>query len=150
MIQNIGPWFAQPPTWVILGLVVVLGYCLLRRRRPHDSLSREDREAHSADFPFLTTASGKPADNPEDLQNRMNQLEDILRLVYRKLDDRSRELEHKVTSLEAAVALVECPSKATAARCDYGSRLLTAGSGRSPERASQADREPASRADVDQ
>jgi hypothetical protein len=56
----------------------------------------------------------------------MNQLEDILRQVYKKLNERNRELEQTVTSLEAAMASLEKPFKAVAERCAYGSRLLNA------------------------
>ena len=77
--------------------------------------------------PFMTAQSNYAGPNPlQGLQDRMNQLEDILRQVYKKLNDRNRDLEQTVTSLEAAMASLEKPFKAVAERCAYGSRLLNA------------------------
>src|SRR5262249_23511303 len=126
MTESIGAWFAKPESWVIVGLVFVFLCWLVFHRWSERSESRQ--EGAPGDFPFMTLpASYAGGGNPlQGLQDRMNQLEDILRQVYKKLNDRNRELEQTVTSLEAAMASLEKPFKAVAERCAYGSRLLNA------------------------
>jgi len=125
MAESIGAWFAKPESWVIVGLVFVF-FCWLVWHRWSD---REEprQEGMSGEFPFMTSQANFAGGHPlQGLQDRMNQLEDILRQVYKKLNDRNRDLEQTVTSLEAAMASLEKPFKAVAERCAYGSRLLNA------------------------
>jgi len=125
MTESLGAWFAKPESWIIVGLVFCF-VCWLVWRRWSDQ-SEAHRDGVSGEFPFMTTQTSYGGGNPlQGLQDRMNQLEDILRQVYKKLNDRNRELEQTVTSLEAAMASLEKPFKAVAERCAYGSRLLNA------------------------
>jgi len=125
MAESIGAWFAKPESWVIVGLVFVF-LCWLVWHRWSDRYEGR-QEGVPGDFPFMTAQANYSGGNPlQGLQDRMNQLEDILRQVYKKLNDRNRDLEQTVTSLEAAMASLEKPFKAVAERCAYGSRLLNA------------------------
>ena len=112
--------------WVIIGLVVLAVVVWIIWRR--FSSRRESHDPLQGEFPFATIAQQQhPGVNPVPaLQDRINQLEDILRQVDKKLNDRHRELEQTVTSMEAAMASMEKPFKAVAERCAYGSRLLNA------------------------
>ncbi len=125
MPEQITAWLANPNSWVILGLVFVFLSWLVWHRWSERSEGRQ--EGMPGEFPFMTGQSNYTGANPlQGLQDRMNQLEDILRQVYKKLNDRNRDLEQTVTSLEAAMASLEKPFKAVAERCAYGSRLLNA------------------------
>jgi hypothetical protein len=125
MAESIGAWFAKPEAWVIVGLAFVFLCWLVWHRWANREESRHD--GVSSEFPFMTSQANYTGVNPlQGVQDRMNQLEDILRQVYKKLNDRNRELEQTVTSLEAAMASLEKPFKAVAERCAYGSRLLNA------------------------
>jgi hypothetical protein len=111
--------------WVLVALGIVFVCWFVWNRLSNREESRQ--EGMSGDFPFMTTPTNYAGGHPlQGLQDRMNQLEDILRQVYKKLNDRNRELEQTVTSLEAAMASLEKPFKAVAERCAYGSRLLNA------------------------
>jgi hypothetical protein len=122
-MNEIGIWLAAQPWhfWAMIAMAVgIVGWALWRKW----SSSLDHREASPGEFPF-TTQSNYAGVNPlQGLQDRLNQLEDILRQVYKKLNDRHRELEQTVTSMEAALASLEKPFKAVAERCAYGSRLL--------------------------
>ena len=111
--------------WVIVGVAAFafVVWFIWRRFSVH-----READPMQGDFPFMTTQQPQyPGANPvQGLQDRVNQLEDILRQVYKKLNDRHRELEQTVTSMEAAMASLEKPFKAVAERCAYGSRLLNA------------------------
>jgi len=123
--SSIGDWFTKPESWVIVGLVFVFVCWLVWNRWPDRDESRQ--EGMPNEFPFMTSQTNYAGGHPlQGLQDRMNQLEDILRQVYKKLNDRNRELEQTVTSLEAAMASLEKPFKAVAERCAYGNRLLNA------------------------
>ncbi len=125
MAESIGAWFAKPEAWVIVGIGFVFLCWLVWHRLSERGESRQD--GMSGEFPFMTSQTNYAGGNPlQGLQDRMNQLEDILRQVYKKLNDRNRELEQTVTSIEAAMASLEKPFKAVAERCAYGSRLLNA------------------------
>src|SRR3954469_4193573 len=103
MTESIGAWFAKPESWVIVGLVCMFLCWLVFRRWSEQSESRH--EGAPGEFPFMTAQTNYAGGNPlQGLQDRMNQLEDILRQVYKKLNDRNRDLEQTVTSLEAAMA----------------------------------------------
>lgn len=129
-MENVVAWFAKPESWVIVGLVFVFLCWLVWSRWSERSEGRHD--GMGGEFPFMTSQANYSAANPlQGLQDRMNQLEDILRQVYKKLNDRNRDLEQTVTSLEAAMASLEKPFKAVAERCAYGSRLLNAQNGQS-------------------
>ena len=128
MAESIGPLVNDPKSWVILGLVFAIVSWLVWSRWSNREESRHD--GLGGEFPFMTSQTNYTGANPlQGLQDRMNQLEDILRQVYKKLNDRNRELEQTVTSLEAAMASLEKPFKAVAERCAYGSRLLNAQNG---------------------
>jgi len=126
MTEQIGAWFVKPESWVIVGLVVVFLCWIVWHR--WSSGQNEGHGGLSNEFPFMTTpTTSYSGGNPlQGVQDRLNQLEDILRQVYKKLNDRHRELEQTVTSMEAALASLEKPFKAVAERCAYGSRLLSA------------------------
>ena len=127
-MQDVLVWIEQNPVvfGVAVGLVVLFIGLLFHRRWKERAGQSGD---HVGEFPFMTGQPNygggpNPMQGMQGLQDRLNQLEDILRQVYKKLNDRHRELEQTVTSMEAAMASLEKPFKAVAERCAYGSRLL--------------------------
>ena len=121
---NIAAYLQNPPAefWVMVALVV--GFVSWLAWRKFSVAKEPQSDPLQGEFPFATPQNYAGPNPMQGLQDLVNQLEDILRQVYKKLNDRHRDLEQTVTSMEAAMASLEKPFKAVAERCAYGSRLL--------------------------